>query len=475
MKSIGRILEMKNTKVKFQNSTSNLSYSQRLNNVIPGGAHTYSRGDDQFPENAPQILISGKGSQVTDADNKTYLDYGMALRSVTLGYANEAVNNAAIEAISLGNNLTRASMIELQAAEKLVSTVKSLDMVKFTKNGSTATSAAIKLARAYNNRTLIARCRQQPFFSYDDWFIGSTTIKRGIPKSTIQDTKLFDYNDIESLKNLVELYPDQLACVILEPAATECPSLNGEIKLCCGKSKCDRYQANTDENFLQKVQNVCKANGIVFILDETITGFRWSIKGAQHIYNVKPDLTTFGKAMSNGFSVAAVGGKKEIMELGSIKNPGQERTFLLSTTHGAEMCGLAAFLATLKEIEEKNVIDKLWSYGQKFMDGFNKEIAFAGLEDYFKIIGPTVSPSFITTDIYGVTDFNLRTLFSQEMISNGVLMPWVSFSSSHSENDLDKTFDAIKKSLSICSMGIEKGIDKYLRGPTIKPVFRKYN
>jgi len=159
-----------------------MTYQDRLLKVIPAGAHTYSRGFDQFPSNAPQILKKGKGAYVYDNDNKKYLDYGMALRAINIGYANKRINKAAIKQIEYGNNLTRASVIELEAAELIVDMIPHIDMVKFTKNGSTATTAAIKLSRAYTNREMVVRCAEHPFFSYDDWFIGSTAIKKVFQK-----------------------------------------------------------------------------------------------------------------------------------------------------------------------------------------------------------------------------------------------------------------------------------------------------
>ena len=142
-----------------------MTYQDRLLKAIPGGAHTYSRGYDQYPANAPQILKRGKGAYIYDENEKEFLDYGMALRAVNLGYANEQVNHAAIKQIEYGNNLTRPSLIELEAAELLIDIIDSVDMVKFTKNGSTATTAAIKLSRAYTGRELVARCAEHPFFS----------------------------------------------------------------------------------------------------------------------------------------------------------------------------------------------------------------------------------------------------------------------------------------------------------------------
>jgi glutamate-1-semialdehyde 2,1-aminomutase len=343
-----------------------MNWQDRLLNVIPGSAHTYSRGSDQFPDNAPQILKRGKNAYVYDPDEKEYLDYGMALRSVILGYANEYVNQAAINAINFGNNLTRPSLIELEAAELFVSIIDSVEMVKFAKNGSNVTTAAVKLARAYTERKLIARCAQHPFFSFDDWFIGSTVMNKGVPEEISNMTKLFNYNDIESLEKLFDEYPNQIACVILEPAT-------GDME--------------PKDNFLHKVKDLCHKNGALFILDEMITGFRWHLKGAQYYYNVEPDLCTFGKAMANGFSVAALAGKREFMKLGSILPEGQERVFLLSTTHGAEMSSLAAFMATYKFMEENNVIEHVWEYGKKLIESFNKISSYYGVLDYIYMTG----------------------------------------------------------------------------------------
>jgi glutamate-1-semialdehyde 2,1-aminomutase len=452
-----------------------MNYQKRLLKVIPGGAHTYSRGFDQYPSNAPQILTRGKGAYIYDPDSKKYLDYGMALRAVNIGYAEDGIDAAAIEQIKNGNNLTRASMIELEAAELLVELIDSVDMVKFTKNGSTAVSAAVKLARAYTGKELVARCAQHPFFSYDDWFIGSTTLTRGIPQETIEKTKMFNYNDITSLETLIIKHPEQFACVVLEPAALECPSLGEDISGCCGQAECTRPYAASNNNYLQQVQSLCKKHGIVFILDEMITGFRWHLKGAQHIYGVTPDLCTFGKAMANGFSVACVAGKREIMELGSIEFEGRERVFLLSTTHGAEMCGLGAFVATTKFMQQHKVVENLWDYGRKLTSMMQHQAEAHGVSDNFKVGGVACSPYYLTLDASGANSLAMRTLFSQEMIRNGVLMPWIALSYRHGAEELAITERAIDKTFSVYRKALEEGVDKYLEGSTIKPVFRKHN
>jgi glutamate-1-semialdehyde 2,1-aminomutase len=452
-----------------------MNYQERLLKAIPGGAHTYSRGFDQYPLNAPQILTRGKGAYIFDADGNKYLDYGMALRAVNLGYAEDEIDVAAFEQIKNGNNLTRPSMIELEAAELLVGMIESVDMVKFTKNGSTAVSAAVKLARAYTGREMVARCAEQPFFSYDDWFIGSTPITRGIPNEAIQNTKMFRYNDIASLEALIDQHPGQFACVVLEPAALECPALGADTAGCCGQAVCSRTYACSTENYLQKVQRLCKKNGIVFILDEMITGFRWHMKGAQHLYGVTPDLCTFGKAMANGFAVACVAGKREIMELGSIEFDGRERVFLLSTTHGAEMCGLGAFVATVKFMQQYNVVEHLWDYGANLIALMQRKAAEHGIGQNFKAGGIACSPYYLTLDSAGANSLGLRTLFSQEMIRNGVLMPWIALSYRHGEAELASTEKALDATFKIYRQALDQGVENYLVGPVIKPVFRKHN
>lgn len=451
-----------------------MNFSERLNAVIPGGAHTYSRGDDQYPSNAPQILERGEGAYVWSPDGRRFLDYGMALRAVSIGYAEPEINAAARRGMELGNNLTRASMVELEAAELLVSLVDSVDMVKFTKNGSTATSAAVKLARAYTGRDLVARCAQHPFFSYDDWFIGSTPITKGIPATTIQQTKTFAYNDIASLETLIDQHPGQIACVILEPAAMDCPAAEGCSVACCSQATCTRGYPRGD-NYLKQVERLCRKHGIVFILDEMITGFRWHMKGAQHVYGVTPDLCTFGKAMANGFSVAAVAGRRELMELGSIDKPGRERLFLLSTTHGAEMSGLSAFIATMNFLEQHKVLDHLWHYGADVVALFNRVSAECGTAAYIRAGGPAPSPWYLTMDSAGTPSMELRTLFAQELIKNGVLMPWLALSFRHGPDELEQTELALRAAMSVCARALTDGFDKYLSGRVIKPVFRRFN
>lgn len=430
----------------------NQDYQEKAHTYIPAGAHTYSRADDGYPLNAPPVLARGEGAYVWDMDGNRFLDFGMALRAVTVGYGYGRIADAAIEQIHKGNNLTRASQIEVEAAEMLCNLIPWVEMVKFAKNGSNVTTAALKLARAFTGRALIAKCAQHPFFSFDDWFIGKTTVDRGVPESHSSLTLDFNYNDIHSLAALFARHPGEIAAVILEPATTDEPT----------------------DGFLQKVQQLCHSNGALLVLDEMITGFRWHLQGACRYYDVEPDLVTYGKGMANGFSVAAIGGRREIMELGGIVGP-QERVFLLSTTHGAEMCGLGAFVETVKVYQELDVIGSIWHTGSKLMEGMNEIASGLGIADHFSFVGVPCSPNFITRDATGDVSLAFRTLFVQEMVKHGVLMPWVALSYSHGSNETDIALEAARKSLEVYRRALNDGVDGYLEGRPIKPVFRRYN
>ena len=167
-----------------------------------------------------------------------------------------------------------------------------------------------------------------------------------------------------------------------------------------------------------------------------ITGFRWDLKGAQHKYGIKPDLSTFGKAMANGYSLACVGGRRDIMQLGSIEFEGAERVFLLSSTHGSEMSSLGAFVATTNYLEKNQVVEHLHKYGSE-LKGMLKALSIDhGLESNFMVGGLDCSPYYQFLDNSGTISLPLRTLFAQEMINNGVLMPWIALCHRHGDVEL---------------------------------------
>ena len=452
------------------------SLRARLHRAIPGGAHTYSRGDDQFPAIAPPLFVRGKGAYAWDSRDNSYLDYGMALRAVTLGYGDPRVNAAAAAEMDKGVNLTRATLTELEAAEALIDLIPSIEMVKFGKNGSNVTTAAIKIARAFTGRRYVCIPRQQPFFSFDDWFIGTTVLKRGIPSDQTSATLVFDYNDIESLKALFEAHPGEIAAVMLEPATTltPCPPACKRKQEWPNTGICAVCDCNP-QNFLQQVQSLCRDQGALFVLDEMITGFRWHLQGAQTFFGVQPDITTFGKGMANGFSVAAVGGRREVMEVGAIDRPGMERTFLMSTTHGAEMTGLGAFMATARIYREEDVVGHLWQFGKQLRDGMLEVAIRHGLSEHFQLDGPPISLNYMTRDAAGDLSLPYRTLLAQELLKRGVMMPWIAISQSHGPRELQLTLDALDGALAVYVQALDAGIESFLQGPAIRPVFRTHN
>ena len=452
------------------------SLRSRLHRAIPGGAHTYSRGDDQFPAIAPPLFVRGKGAYAWDSAGNRFLDYGMALRAVTLGYADARVNAAAAAEMEKGVNLTRATLTELEAAETLIDLIPSAEMVKFAKNGSNVTTAAIKIARAFTGRRYVCVPRQQPFFSFDDWFIGTTALKRGIPADQTSATLIFDYNDIDSLKALFESHHGEIAAVMLEPATTlkPCPAACVRAAGWPDSGACADCTCNA-QNFLQQVQALCRRDGALFVLDEMITAFRWHLQGAQTFFGVQPDLSTFGKGMANGYAVAAVGGRREVMEVGAIDRPGMERTFLLSTTHGAEMIGLGAFMQTVRIYREEDVTGHLWRYGRQLRDGLSAVAARHGLSEHFHTDGPAISLNYVTRDKDGAVSLPMRTLFAQELIKRGVMMPWVAISQSHGAAELAQTLDAVDSALDVYAQALDGGAERFLQGPAIRPVFRSRN
>jgi glutamate-1-semialdehyde 2,1-aminomutase len=434
------------------NFTNSLSLQKRFNDLIPGGGHTYAKGDDQFPENMPVYISHGKGCHIWDIDGNEFIEYGMGLRSVTLGHSFDPVVTAACDQIMKGNNFVRPAKIELDCAEEFLSIIKNADMVKFCKDGSDATSGAIKLARAYTGRDMVAICAEHPFFSVDDWFIGTTEVSAGVPEAIKKLTVKFHFNDLESAKDLFDKYPGKISCLILEAEKLDPPR----------------------DNFLQRLKDLCHANGALFIIDEMITGFRWHLGGAQEKFGIVPDLSAFGKALGNGFAISALAGKREIMELGGLHHK-KERVFLMSTTHGAENHALAATLATLKFYRQNDVIGTLYRQGKRLADGVNRASREAGTDRYVSIIGPDCCSVFTTRDRDNMPSQPFRTLFLQETMKRGLLMPSTIVSYSHSDKDIDDTIEKISEVLVIYRKALDEGIEKFLEGKAVKPVYRKYN
>lgn len=424
----------------------------RVHDVIPGGAHTMAKGDDQFPVLAPGFIRRGLGSHVWDVDGNEYIEYGMGCRAVTLGHAFAPVVEAARRELAHGVNFGRPSPIELECAEALLALVPGAQMCKFAKDGSTITTAALKLARAHTGRERVAVCADHPFFSIDDWFIGTTAIDAGIPDSVKALTSTFRYNDIDSLRAVFDAHPGEVAAVFLEPAKYDEPA----------------------DGFLHKVKDLCRERGAVFVLDEMITGFRWHTGGGQAYYDVEPDLSTFGKALGNGFSVSALLGRRDIMERGGLFGE-HERVFLLSTTHGAETHALAAAIATMRVYETEPVIETLRARGTQLREGLEALIAAHGLDGHVEVIGPPQCMVLACRDESGQQSQAMRTLMMQEQIRGGVIAPSLVVSYSHTPLDIEATVAAHERAFAVYARALADGVEHHLVGRPSKVVYRKHN
>ncbi|AHB01045.1 MULTISPECIES: glutamate-1-semialdehyde 2,1-aminomutase [Brucella] len=435
---------------QFRNSQLLASKAHAL---IPGGCHTYAKGDDQYPVLAPGFIQRGSGAHVFDVDGHEYIEYGMGNRAVGLGHAYPPVVRAVREALQDGCNFTRPSAIELDCAESFLELIEGAEMVKFCKDGSDATSGALRLARAYTGRDMVACCADHPFFSTDDWFIGTTKMSAGIPASVSALTATFRYNDIASVEALFEDYPGRIAAIIMEPARADEPQ----------------------DNFLHEAMRIAHENGALFILDEMITGFRWHMRGALKLYGIVPDLSCFGKALGNGFAISALAGKAEYMRLGGLHHTDFPRVFLLSTTHGAETHAMAAAIATMAIYRDEPVIERLYEQGAKLAAGINEAIAGHRLQDHVRLSGRPCCLTYSTLDGNGMPSQAFRTLFLQETIRRGVLMPSLVVSYTHSDADIARTIDAVHGALGIYVRALNDGVESCLVGRPSQVVYRRFN
>lgn len=448
---------------RISNFTKSNEHRSKIHDLIPGGAHTYSRGDDQFPELSPTAISHGKGAYIWDIDGNKYLDCPMGLTSVSLGHAYEPVLERVREELLRGVNFQRPSYIEREMAEKFLALLPQHDMIKFAKNGSSVTTAAVKLARGYTGRKLIAFPGDHPFYSFDDWFIGKTACNLGVPDEISALSVTYKGCDIDSLRELFAKYPGQIAAVITEPERNACG--NG-----CGCA----YGQEAPKRFLQEAIALAHKEGALFIIDEMITGFKTHFPGTLVKYGVEPDLTTWGKGIANGFSFCALTGKKEVMELGGIRKTGAEKLFLISSTHGGETHAIAAGLATIDEFVKHNVVAHNHAIGDRFIAKNREIITQHGLSAYVEVIPSNWMPLMVFKDKNGEVSNGLRTLVMQEMIARGVLFQGAFVPCfSHTNDDVDFFAEAMNESLEIFKRGLEDGFEKHLVGAAAKPVFRK--
>jgi glutamate-1-semialdehyde 2,1-aminomutase len=425
------------------------AYVSAVHDLIPGGAHTYAKGDDQYPDGMAPVIERGAGCRVWDIDGNEFVEFGSGLRSNLLGHGFEPVVRAARGWLENGVNFVRPHRLELEAAERLTELIPSAEMVKFGLNGSDATTAAVRLARAYTGRDLVAVCRDQPFFSTDDWFIGTTPMSAGIPEAARRLTVQFAYNDLPGLAGLFDAHPGQIAAVILEAETVEPPAAG----------------------YFDGLRRLCDQYGALLILDETITGFRWHERGAQFVHGIDPDLCTFGKCLANGFPISALAGRREVMRLGGFADDA-DRVFLLSQTNGAQPWALAAMLATIEVCQREHVAAQLDQIGGELRRRVEQVVAGAGLSPYFQLRGRDCNLVYAARDGDGRPSQAFRTLVLQELADRGILAPSFVVCAAHDRTAIDQLIDAMSELMPVYRRALEEGIDKVLRGRPVRPAIR---
>jgi len=408
---------------------------------IPLGSQTFSKSKTQYPFGvSPYFMVRGKGSRVWDVDGNEYIDFVNSLASITLGYNDPDVDQAVKSQIEQGVIFSLPHPIETEVAEKIITMVPCAEQVRFGKNGSDATSGAIRLARAHTGRDRIAVCG---YHGWQDWYIGSTARNRGVPAAVSGLTHAFAYNNINSLHKQLQEYPGEFAAVILEPMNIAYPV----------------------PGFLESVKELTHSHGALLVFDETITGFRFSNGGAQELFQVTPDLATFGKGLANGYPVAAVAGSEQLM-----KN--MEEIFF-SFTFGGETLSLAASLATMCKLQNEPVIPTIIERGQQLITGLKQLIDETGTSEFLSVSGHP-SWSFLNiADTPACSMWEFKTLLLQEMFSRGILaLGTHNLSYAHSRADIVDLLKAYSDVLPILREAGKKGPAGLLRCPPLTPLFR---
>lgn len=423
---------------KFTKSEKHLTRAEK---IIPLGSQTFSKSRIQYPVGvSPLFIEKAKGCHVWDLDGNRYIDLVSSLASVTLGYGEPRVNDAVRKQLKKGVSFSLPGILEAEVAEMICQLVPSAEMVRFGKNGTDATSAAVRLSRAYTGKNRIVVCG---YHGWQDWYIGSTTRNKGVPRATSNLTEVFNYNDLESLRKILSAKND-VACVVMEPMNVRNPNLG----------------------FLEGVRELTKNHGVILVFDETITGFRFSEGGAQELFNVIPDLSTFGKGIANGFPLSVVAGKREIMM--------EMEEIFFSGTFGGELLSLAAARAVLELHLGKKVVPKLKAIGENLQNHVNLAISETNTRDLISLSGhPTWAfLNWTGSDVYSA-DF-LKTYFMQEMFQNGILiLNSHNISLAHTEKNLRRISESYSAVLESIAQGIwQENLESKLRVTPVTPLFK---
>ncbi len=418
------------------------TWLERAGKVIPGASQTFSKGANQHVQGiAPVFLAKGKGCRVWDVDGNEYIDYIQGLLPNILGYAHEELNRAVAEQLGQGHSFSLPHPLEVELAERLTKIIPCAEKVRFGKNGSDATSGAVRAARAFTSRERIACCG---YHGWQDWFIGSTTRNAGVPKAVRGLTHPFVYNDLESLRKLLDEHKGEFAAVIMEPVNFWPPAAG----------------------FLEGVRNLAHEHGALLIFDEICSGFHFGLGGAQKRFGVTPDLACFGKAMGNGFPIACVLGKADVMRV--------FEDIFFSFTFGGEVASMAAAMKVLDVLETTDALGRIEANGRILQEGLNVLAKEAGLQDRIRCIGYPFWSLIKFLDADGKDSFLVRSLFTQECVKRGVLLLVThNMTAAHDPLAIEQTLSVYAEVCKTISQWLsEPSPEVHLEGELIQAVFK---
>ncbi len=414
---------------------------ERAERVIPLGSQTFSKSRTQYPEGAAPLFLShGRGGRVWDADGHEYVDLVCGLLPVVLGYRDADVDAAIAAQLERGITFSLATELEVEVAERLVEIIPCAESVRFGKNGTDATTAAVRLARAFTGRDRIAATG---YHGWQDWYIGATVRDKGVPRAVGELTHRFPYNDLDALKAIFDAHPGEVAAVIMEPMTA----------------------AEPRDGYLDEVRELAHGHGALFIFDEIITGFRFALGGAQAHFGVTPDLACFGKGMANGMPLSAVVGRADVMA--------EMEEIFFSSTFGGETLSLAAAVATIDKMRREPVIETLWKTGAALSERADKEIRKHGLDGVMTVQGLPPWRLLAFRDHPNAEGAAIKTFFIREMLREGVLINSShNVCYAHGAADIECVSRAYDRTLGRLVEELSRpGFEERLGCPVIRPVF----
>lgn len=425
--------------MKFEKSEELL---ERELKVSPLAAQTFSKSYRYFCQGiAPSYMDHGEGCYIYDVDGNKFIDFMCALGPITVGYNDSTVNEAVINQVKKFASGSLQSELEVELAEELCRIIPCAEMVRFVKNGGDATTAAVRLARAFTGRDVVL---MSGYHGMHDWSIGASANNKGVPKAVCELTINFIYNDLSDLEK--KLQENEVAAVILEPIQSNGPK----------------------EGYLDSVKELTHKYGAILIFDEVVSGFHYALGGAQEMFGVSPDLVAFGKGMANGYPISAVAGRRELLKQ-------IEEGVFVSTTFGGDSIAMAAALATLKILEQPGYYDHITRIGTMIRNGIQERIDKYNLGDVLSVSGLAAHCGVAFEGHGSLNYLDIQSVYSQTMIQNGILVFAIYFlNSHHTEKEAQAYLDATDKAFALIRKAVDNdSVDDILVGGKVNPVFKR--